>query len=741
MRKFINILGQFFTESNSKKNFYVIFFFLIIIFLIPIYIYGIVDQEEYGQSIFSTKFAFNNPSLIFEDFIDLLGIGSSYPIANFLLHPSIFFLNNIKLYYLSFVFLNLSVQCFFLKRLLILFNQHLPNFLLIFFTIFSNSNFNYVYSDDWPSVLFGHSFFYAGFFYLIKFLLYKNILSFYKLITISVLITNFGPLSTSIFIILFFFITFLIFADKKTYKNYYYYIGLLIFIICNVDLINWFIEYFQFSEEKISSIKKIPISTILNKFLILFFISIFFFLIILIIFFKLKFLFFLNKFSKRSFKLFFILTFFFSLITIVVTNYGSLKFNYLIIDIPIIFLLGNFLNSFFFNETLFSHPINRYFFNGIEFFLILYLFNYFNKSNKKKINYLLIFLFIINYFTFLTPFKIFKILSIEGFIKINFFLFFILSINHFWNHIKNNKIFIFLLIIAPFAHYLTNINNIKSQKNNYFKNEIRNLELIKNLKNIAPTTPEKIVLSNNLSKTFRYDLSPYGIYGDTDLIYYNLYPINLWCKKCLIPPIVNTYKLSFYGQIAPDIDDLNNILLYYFFNIKYLGITSSDINYLNLDKFELILKTKLLNNDEILIYKIIEQKNLIYISDLNNLENCNNIKCFLNKKNFKESDSISIMRTTLNNYLLNNSSNENLKYIFPINNIYNKWVAKNAKFYSKKGFLFIELPSKSSIEIFYNNINSKNLRKLSFYAISLLLLIINLVEIFYFFRKKKFKFI
>jgi hypothetical protein len=727
-----------FIKTKNKKNIYIVFIFFITIFLIPVNIYGIIDQEEYTQSIFSTKLALNNPSLFFENFIDFIGIGSDYPISNFLLHPSIIFVNNIKLYYLSFVFLNILMQCFFLRRLLVFFNHNIPNFFLFFFVIFSNSNFNYVYSDDWPSVLFGHSLFYVGFFYLIKFLFYKKKLTFLKLIVISTLITNFGPLSTGVFIILFYFLIFLIFADKKIYKSYYFYFGLLIFIICNIDLINWFIEYFKNSEEKLHEIKKIETNLNLSKLSILIFISTVLFLIISIIFFKEKFFFILKKLIKKSFKYFIILTISFSLITIVITSYSSLQLsNMFNVNIPIFFQIGNIFNSFSFRETLFNHPINRYFFNGIEFFLILFFFNCFYKLNeKRKLENLLIFLFTINFFVFLTPFIIFKILSIEGFVKMQFFLFFILSINYFWNLIKNNKIIIFLLIIATIAHYSTNINNIRSKDNNYFKNEVINSELIKSLKDIAPTMPKKIVLSKELSEIFRKNLSSYGIYGDTDLINYNLYPINIWCKKCLLPNIINTYKFSFYGQFSPNIDDLNNELLYSFFNISYLGVTSGEVNKLNLNKFKLISKTKLLNNKEIFIYKIIKQKHLIFKSDDNNLETCHNIKCFLNKKYFVESDSISVIKVSLNNYIIKNISNDTLKYVFPINNIYNKWEAKNAKFFTKKGFLFIELPAKSSAKIFYNNSTGKNLRKINFYAIILLIFAIAIIDLFYFFKKK-----
>ena len=114
------------------------------------------------------------------------------------------------------------------------------------------------------------------------------------------------------------------------------------------------------------------------------------------------------------------------------------------------------------------------------------------------------------------------------------------------------------------------------------------------------------------------------------------------------------------------------------------------------------------------------------------------IAYLIDRKNFNESDSISVKKISLNNYIVKNFSNDTLKYIFPINNIYNKWETKDAKFYSKKGFLFVELPPKSSTEIFYNNSKSKNLRKINFYTIILLLLIISITDLFYFLKKKLF---
>ena len=98
MKNFINNIIFNFIKAKNKKNIFIVFIFLITIFLIPVNIYGIIDQEEYTQSIFSTKLALNNPSLVLENFIDFIGIGTDYPISNFLLHPSIIFLKNIKLY-------------------------------------------------------------------------------------------------------------------------------------------------------------------------------------------------------------------------------------------------------------------------------------------------------------------------------------------------------------------------------------------------------------------------------------------------------------------------------------------------------------------------------------------------------------------------------------------------------------------------------------------------------------------
>ena len=239
--------NKFVLLSNNK--FWIFSTILTLLLVLPVAIFGINDLEEYQLGYFTLKTYINFPLSFFYEYVDFYGPGVKLPIGHFpILHPSNIFLFNTQLHFFFYYFINLTIQFIFFKKIFKLIFRE--NHYIVFFIIFSISNFNYSYSDDWPGAHFVITIFFPSFYYLLKFLQKKNDLSFYKFIffiSFGFLNGHLGHLSMQyIFFIFFIFFNnhFFFFKEKR------FYIGAVIFyIICSPTIYHLFNEFFFFGSE------------------------------------------------------------------------------------------------------------------------------------------------------------------------------------------------------------------------------------------------------------------------------------------------------------------------------------------------------------------------------------------------------------------------------------------------------------------------------------------------------------
>lgn len=238
---------KFFNFKTNKT--YLIFVLISInIFILPIVLYGINDLEEYQLGYFTLKTYINFPLSFLYEYVDFYGPGVKLPIGHFpILHPSNIFLFNTQLHFFFYYFINLTVQFIFFKKIFKLIFR--KNHYIIFFIIFSISNFNYSYSDDWPGAHFNFTIFFPSFYYWLKFLKKGNDLSFYKFI----FFISFGFLNGHLGSLInhyFFLILFTLFNGYFFFlKEKRLYIGIIfITLISSPVLFHLVNEYFMFDK-------------------------------------------------------------------------------------------------------------------------------------------------------------------------------------------------------------------------------------------------------------------------------------------------------------------------------------------------------------------------------------------------------------------------------------------------------------------------------------------------------------
>ena len=146
-------------------------FFLILIFTIPIIIFGIMDLEDYKHGFFSSNLISINYLNPFIFFSDAVGPGINFPTGNGVhLNPLLLFAGNAKLFYFLITFFHLSLQSFYFIKINKLFN--VKNYVIFFvpLIIFSNTNLNYHYSDDWITASSNFTFVFVVSYYFLKIL-------------------------------------------------------------------------------------------------------------------------------------------------------------------------------------------------------------------------------------------------------------------------------------------------------------------------------------------------------------------------------------------------------------------------------------------------------------------------------------------------------------------------------------------------------------------------------------------
>ena len=118
-----------------------------------------MDLEDYSNGSFSSYIISKNNLNPFIFFSDSLGVGINFPMASgIFFHPLLLFFDNTKLFYFLIIILHLSLQVFYFIKINKLFN--IKDYVIFFvpLIIFSNTNFNHHYSDDWITAIFSFSF-------------------------------------------------------------------------------------------------------------------------------------------------------------------------------------------------------------------------------------------------------------------------------------------------------------------------------------------------------------------------------------------------------------------------------------------------------------------------------------------------------------------------------------------------------------------------------------------------------
>ena len=211
----------------------VLVFISIFILTAPVVIFGIKDNEVYQVGTFSNQIINQNIYNPFIFFIDFLGPGINFPLGNYpFYHPiSIIFGSNLNLFFLFSGVVNFYIQIYYFNKILKYFDLNKKDKYFSFLILFSISNFNNFWSDDWISVFYTYTFYFPIIYYLLK--LYEN-RSLNNFIKFS-LICSFSFINShpGIFynIVLFCFIFLLFNGLKSFFKNKYFYLSIILLLL------------------------------------------------------------------------------------------------------------------------------------------------------------------------------------------------------------------------------------------------------------------------------------------------------------------------------------------------------------------------------------------------------------------------------------------------------------------------------------------------------------------------------
>ena len=227
-----NFKNNFINPNTIKLLFILI---LILIFTLPIVFFGLMDLEDYNYGFFSSYIISDNNLNPFIFFSDSIGPGINFPMGTgVLFHPLLLFFKNVQLFYFLITILHLSLQSFYFIKINKLLNVKKYVIFFIPLIIFSNTNFNSHYSDDWITASSNYAFAFIVTYYFLK-ILKKNLLTDYIKFTIFFFLFFENGHIGFIFFSCIFFITLFIFSENKMkiIKNRYFYIFfvLLIFLI------------------------------------------------------------------------------------------------------------------------------------------------------------------------------------------------------------------------------------------------------------------------------------------------------------------------------------------------------------------------------------------------------------------------------------------------------------------------------------------------------------------------------
>lgn len=672
-----------FKEKKIRLNFFnvekktVFTIFSLILFIIPVIKYGVFDLEEYRHSILTMQIWIKNlnPFLFY---YDLIGPGTTLPLGSGLFYfPSIFFIQNMKLYYVITIILCFLIQTFGITKLfklLKLKHAHILNFVYLF----SLSSFCYVYINEWAL----HPFFYISAlpivtYYLLKFLLTKNKISYYKLIlTLGFIAINTHPTITinlSIFLI---FIT-LINSKFFYFKEKYFYFGIILFLGISLETITYiFNQSINYSQAE--------------------------------------------RVNQGGYE---ILNFFISGLRFIVIFLEELEL-----------LNLNEISKFNFSDA--RAPFSNILFYIAFFQSIILIFK--KKSDTVfRLNYifLLYIIFVLSDFT-----QNLKIISAVWVLRdyINF-LSIILTANFLVN-LQNIKISNFILtsiIFFSFLLYFTNIQYLKRGNkyniinlNQTIKKEQTNILSENKIRNNFSKSYFSPLLYKTIERTWIKDLNNINIFSIRDLLKFNFYPFNYYFKMSDKTKIRKS-NTKLHSNIFPKFEEIESDLFFDLFNIQSLFIYDSEMREINAKKFERILTFKLNDKKVHLLNKINTSKILIkkfnditFLNKLSCQENITKVECILNNRSsFEKNQKIQINRKKINNYLVTNNNEFTAYFILPF--LYDdNWRSKNKIYNIKKTLMIIKLNPGEKTFIAYKDTTRIILKILTLFILFSLLIFI-----------------
>ena len=625
----------------TKKNNLIILLF-IIIFSLPLLYIGIEDIESYDIYFFK----YYNPISLFKNFnINFfLGIEENW-LQGIKYFPTIFFIFNIKFFYIFTIISSLFIQCFFFKKILFYYNVKKINIFYYLILIFGISNVGYAYHTDWLDALVTYSLIVPLIYYSIK--MQKNktkdLIKFFSIYLILFLNSHIGLLflySTLLIPFLFLNKNYIFLKKKITYFL------LLLFVL---TISNKFTEVLSLTNE--FEYREIN-STISNK----------------------QFIHGLTIPISICFKI-----------------------------IKNIFQIDNINNSFFL--FLDSLKINgREIINSPLIYIVMILSIIFLNQKKYllKANYNLIFLFfayiiliyfnILNYFLYFT--KFFPAFWIVRDL-INLFSIIILTIL-FTKYVKNKIFKNFILISILFCQllYLGFSINANKMEYKYFINNFNTKKSFDTFVNknfdekdffriyLDPEIIKSLQSKKDINKNIRNYFFNNGIYSTYSFSKYNL-PLthlynykNLSNKNSFSHLMLNNFdnhKIFARTFFLPRISDIQNQVSSNFLKIKFLLILDKNKRFIDKNLFELSDKIKI-NETEIIYlykYKFFNQTLKTNKENINIINNCL-FRSYDNCKNSKAemTNNIIFKKISYDSLSIKNISNNAVKIILPF--YYNK---------------------------------------------------------------------
>ena len=499
---------------------------IICVYFIPIALVGADRIEDYLSTQLTLKIIAENFYSPFIFYYDLLGPGTRLPLGIGIdyFFPPIFFIKNLKLFYLFSFILGFYIQLNFFKKLFKLLNIKYY-YILCFFYAFNITFLAYLVTGDSIKTFFTLSLCPAIFYYLIKFINTELIIYFFKLLFFfTYFFLNSHPTTVIIFSISFF--IFILFNKKFFFlKKKYFYLGIILFLF----MVSEEIYRLLYESTRIGGGERLLILDVQIKHFSSGFVFIFKFFED---FFNLDFPY-LSKTDPTDNRwlpfggIIFYFALFWSIKLLILKE--SKKIFYL----NYIFLVSIFLTSIDVTKFTFSLINNSHTIRDLTNFISILIFGSFLQNiSNKKILYVIISISILA-----------TVFHVSSTVKMHF------------NYLKNSDFN--SLKVNPnykestFYNLIKNISNDKEHSKIYFSENIWNLIKGKN----------KIFLEAN-------------IFSYRDFLDYQIYPFNGYFKNSSKYQLRKSER-KMYSIIESRFEEINENIFFNLFNIKYLLILES----------------------------------------------------------------------------------------------------------------------------------------------------------------------